>query len=94
MGRVIFMSRLFDSSQRPRYLDKAQDFVLDNFAIPAVARDWERVFRDLGRAKLTVPLGEPNKPGERVGNSVADGLVSAILPVRVGRCVGCGGRWL
>ncbi len=85
MGRGAFVSLLFNSSQRSRYLDKAQDFVLNNFAITAVARDWGRVFHDLRRAKPTVPLEEPSKGDGMIGNSavVAQRSISRFSSVTI-----------
>jgi hypothetical protein len=44
--------RLSDPAERLRYLDKAQDFVLRNYSIIAVARKWESIFDDLFQKKL------------------------------------------
>jgi SAM-dependent methyltransferase len=44
--------RLSDPAERIRYLDKAQDFVLRNYSIIAVARKWESIFDDLFQKKL------------------------------------------
>ncbi|MFN7308043.1 MAG: glycosyltransferase [Alphaproteobacteria bacterium] len=45
------IQRLSDPAERARYLDKAQEFVLERYAITMIARKWQGIFEDLRQKK-------------------------------------------